>query len=304
MTDAARSLVVVADDGGVDAPRDEGILEAVDGGMVRAVALLAQGPHAERLAADLRRRPGVDAVLHLNLTFGAPLAGPAPTLTGRDGRFLRSKRAFWARAAAGRVDAGEVLREAAAQMALLREWGLRPVGVNGHNHVHLLPGVRDGVARLLAAEPGEPWVRVPAEAPPPPGTPPVCEPAMPCDEKDLDAPARALRTAGHPALAALRALAASVVHRLPGRVRFADAFLGCAFACSGSAEVLEHGLRAAEGPVVELMVHPGRRAPRSVPFSRDPRREVEREVLLSARLRDAVAAAGLTPRPFSAVPPA
>jgi predicted glycoside hydrolase/deacetylase ChbG (UPF0249 family) len=85
---------------------------------------------------------------------------------------------------------------------------------------------------------------------------------------------------GHTALASVRVLAAATVHGLPGRVRFADTFLGFAFGSTGSRAVLEAGLRAAPGPVVELMVHPGRaddEAP--TPFGRSPHREAEREVL-------------------------
>lgn len=87
---------------------------------------------------------------------------------------------------------------------------------------------------------------------------------------------------------------------LPPRVRFADSFLGFAFACSGSAAALEAGLRTVQGGVVELMVHPGRSDPRArSSFARDPARESERKVLLSDDFREAVAAAGFAPASFA-----
>ncbi len=281
MADAARALVVVADDGGADAPRDRGILETVDAGPVRSVSVLANGPDAGALAAELRKRPGVSVLLHLNLTEGAALAGPAPTLTDPGGRFPGDKQAVWHRAHGGLLDPAAVEREVLAQVARLRALGLDPVGLNGHNHVHVLPGVREGVARALHREQGLRWIRVPSE-PEPPASFAGCvsEPAMPHPERALDPVALRMVERGHTALASVRVLAAATVHSLPGRIRFADAFLGFAFACSGSREVLEESLRAVEGRTVELMVHPGRIGEASsTRFSRDPLRDREREVL-------------------------
>lgn len=294
---ADRSLIVVADDGGADAPRDRGILEAVDAGLVRNVSVIPNGADAEALAAELRRRPGVSVLLHLNLTEGPALAGPAPSLTGREGRFPGDKQAVWHRAHGGLVDPAEVEREALAQAARLRALGLEPVGLNGHNHVHVLPGVREGVVRVLGREPGIRWIRVPAEPEPPESFAGcVSEPAMPCPERSLDGIAERMLRRGHTALASLRVLAAETVHGLPGRVRFADAFLGFAFGCSGSREVLEEALRSVEGRVVELMVHPGRvDASSERTFSRNPLREREREVLCDPGFARFVRGAGFSP---------
>ncbi|MCK6479201.1 MAG: ChbG/HpnK family deacetylase [Planctomycetes bacterium] len=297
-----RSLLVVADDGGMDGPRDQGILEVLEAGLVRNVSVVANGAHAASLAVSLRAFPGVSVVLHLNLTEGRPLAGPAATLTGPDGLFLGDKRAFWDRAHEGGVDPAEVAREAAAQVALLREFGLEPAGLNGHNHVHVLPGVREGVRDLLARDLGIGWVRIPAEPEPPPDSPtgPVDGPAMPFHAADLDETGQRMLRYGHRALASLRALATRTAMTLPPRVRFADSFLGFAFACSGSAAALEAGLRTVQGGVVELMVHPGRSDPRArSSFARDPARESERKVLLSDDFREAVAAAGFAPASFA-----
>jgi len=280
----------------VDGPRDEGILACLDAGVVRNVAVLANGPHLEPLARAIRDRPGVGVVLHLNLTEGTALAGPASTLTDREGRFPGDKRAVWESAHRGRLDPAEVAREAAAQWARLREAGLDPVGLNGHNHVHVLPGIREGMVRALPPEPVHPWIRVPACATlPPSGAPPVCEPAMPCRERDMDGIAHRLRDAGHPALAALRTLAAATVHALPGRARFADAFLGCAFAANADPAPLAENLRRVAGDTVELMVHPGRRHAAGVEFSRGENREREVAVLTSPEFAEAVQAAGFTP---------
>ncbi len=298
VTPMKRSLVVVADDGGADAARDRGILECLDAGIVRNASVLANGPDAEALAAELGRRPGVSVLLHLNLTEGMALAGPASTLTDPTGRFPGDKQAVWHRAHGGLLDPGEVEREAAAQVARLRALGLRPAGLNGHNHVHVLPGVREGLLRLMDRDRTLRWVRIPAEPEPPASfSGCVAEPAMPCPERALDAVSQAMLRRGHTALAALRVLAAATVHGLPGRARFADSFLGFAFACSGSREVLEEALRTVEGPVVELMVHPGRPAESGAgPFSRSPLRDLERQVLCDPGFARFVREAGYEPR--------
>jgi predicted glycoside hydrolase/deacetylase ChbG (UPF0249 family) len=295
---AARTLVVVADDGGSDPARDRGILEAVDAGVVRTVSVLANGPTVEPLAAELRRRPGVSVLLHLNLTEGPALAGASPTLTGPDGKFPGDKQAVWHRAHGGLLDPGAIGREAMAQAARLRALGLGPVGLNGHNHVHVLPGVRDAVAGLLVREPWLRWVRIPSEpAPPPSFEGCVDEPAMPCAERALDHVAEEMLHRGHTALAALRVLSAATVHVLPGRVRFADAFLGFAFGCSGSREVLEASLRGADAGLVELMVHPGRPADAApTPFGRSPLRDREREVLCDPAFARFLRETGFEPR--------
>lgn len=292
-----RSLVVVADDGGADAARDRGILECLDAGLVRNVSVLANGPDAGPLAAEIRRRPGVSVLLHLNLTEGAAQAGPSPTLTDAAGRFPGDKQAVWHRAHGGLLDPAAVEREGLAQVARLRALGLEPAGLNGHNHVHVLPGAREGVARLLSREPALRWVRVPAEPEPPASFAGcVAEPAMPCPEKALDHVAEAMLRRGHTALAALRVLAAATVHVLPGRARFADAFLGFAFACSGERGVLEEALRSVEGSVVELMVHPGRPAEGAAgAFSRSPIRDRERQVLCDHAFARFVRDAGFEP---------
>ena len=120
---------------------------------------------------------------------------------------------------------------------------------------------------------------------------------MPLPERALDPVARRMLEGGHAALASVRVLAAATVHGLPGRVRFSDTFLGFAFACSGSGEVLVRALREAPGKVVELMVHPGRPDPAALtPFGRAPLREREREVLCSPGFADAVREAGFEPR--------
>ena len=85
--------------------------------------------------------------VHLNLCEGRPLAGGA-TLTDADGRFL-PKRVLAARALTGKLSLTELEAEVAAQIALLRDCGVRISHLDGHKHLHQLPIVCSAVANVL-----------------------------------------------------------------------------------------------------------------------------------------------------------
>jgi predicted glycoside hydrolase/deacetylase ChbG (UPF0249 family) len=104
----------------------------------------------------LARARGLDLGLHVNLTEGRALAGPQRTLTDADGLFRYRKEELWRRAAAGEVDPTEVSREVTAQWERAEALGLEATHVDGHNHVHLLPGA-------LEALPAGVFVRVPVD---------------------------------------------------------------------------------------------------------------------------------------------
>jgi predicted glycoside hydrolase/deacetylase ChbG (UPF0249 family) len=155
-------LVVTADDLGVDAPRNRGIIEAIEAGVVTGVSLIANGPALDdgltRLAAV--HRP-VSVGLHLNLSEGRPIVRGLTRLVTPDGRFhgkLEARRLL------GQVDdpilAREVAVEIEAQTDRLEGAGLELDHLNGHQHVHLFPAVT-ALAADLASRRGISWFRIP-----------------------------------------------------------------------------------------------------------------------------------------------
>lgn len=154
-------VVFCADDLGMGAEVDAGIVRAVEAGVVREASLCvtAGGDEAalSRLA-HLRDRVGLG--LHLCMTFGRALTGAIPGLTDRSGRFVGLGSAL-AATALGRPSAELVERELRAQLARLAELGVEATHLNGHHHVHVLPVVRDAVLRVVSEQPGL-HVRVPA----------------------------------------------------------------------------------------------------------------------------------------------
>jgi predicted glycoside hydrolase/deacetylase ChbG (UPF0249 family) len=279
-----RRLVVNADDAGLDPARDAAILAAADRGVVRSASVVANGPTAEAFVAAARRVPGLSIGLHVNLTTGRALAGRAFTLTEPDGSFLGRKDLVWRRAVDGQVDAREVEEEVLAQWRRLKALGAEPDHVDGHHHVHVLPGIAEGVVGALLALRAHAFVRVPAEAMPPAGTPHVSEPAIPLGTTVLSRARLAQMQAGHGAIAAIGAHADAFRGFLRKGLRTTEGFTGLAFGVAPSAAALRALVAAAPGGTVEAMAHPGRVDGLGA-FSSDARRDEEALVLRDPALR-------------------
>ncbi len=161
MTDAPR-LVVNADDFGLSAGVNRGILEAYAAGVVSSVSVLVNAPGWTDAVQRLRDLgPGLGVGLHVNLTMGRPVSWGGGLCDARSGRF-HTLPALVARALAGRLDPGDVAIECAAQLARLRNAGLIVTHLDSHRHVHVLPGVWGAVVEAARAA-GVPVVRVPLE---------------------------------------------------------------------------------------------------------------------------------------------
>ena len=250
------ALLVNADDAGLHRDTDDAILRCAAAGVLRNATVVASGPTAREF---LRRAPHarLDPGLHFNLTEGRALAGPATTLTDAEGAFLGPKSAVWERAVAGGLDTAEVRAEIEAQLDAFRASGLEPSHVDGHNHVHLFPAVREALADLL---PGA-WFRTPVEPD--------------CERKDLpDLGPAFWEWAGDRS----------------GPWPRTEAFGGYGFCHQPSLETFLAPLKGDFG-LAEIMVHPGRR-PGST-FGSAPQRGRETDVLCSRGLGAALARRGI-----------
>lgn len=150
---AGRPLILCADDYGLAPGVDRGILELLAAGRLSAVSCMTATPHWPEAAARLGPwRDRIDLGLHLTLTDQEP-AGSAPHLAP-DGRLpsLGRLARTLLRDPAARAEAAEQL---ARQLeAFERALGRPPDHIDGHQHVHVLPGVREAVieaARRIAA---------------------------------------------------------------------------------------------------------------------------------------------------------
>lgn len=150
----ARSLIITADDLGIDAERNRGILEAHQRGVVTSVSVLANGPALEDAVARLKAAPSLATGIHVNVTEGKPLAEGHSTIVGPDGSLL-GKEALRSIVEQGgwrsKIDPAELFREAVAQVKRLRALGLKIAHLDGHQHMHVYPVVRDQIARAAGS---------------------------------------------------------------------------------------------------------------------------------------------------------
>jgi predicted glycoside hydrolase/deacetylase ChbG (UPF0249 family) len=161
-----RALIVTADDVGLHPAMTLGAVHAHHEGIVTACSVAGAGAALDHAALALRRCPHLDVGVHLMLTGARPVADPGrvPGLTTRRGTFLKGPREFVARWTCGRIAPGEVEIELRAQIERVIGAGLAPCHLNGHQHLHVLPGVF-GVVVRLALEYRIPYVRIPDDRP-------------------------------------------------------------------------------------------------------------------------------------------
>ena len=143
-------IVLCADDYGIAPGVGHAIRHLLSLGRLSATSCMAASPHWPEEAAALRPFAGrADVGLHLTLTDQRPL-GVMPR-TARHGR-LPSLFRLAVLAFARRLDRDEVKAELTRQLdAFEKAFGHPPTHLDGHQHVHQLPIVRDVVLELYAA---------------------------------------------------------------------------------------------------------------------------------------------------------
>lgn len=154
-----RVVVFNADDFGLTAGTNAGIVGAFLRGVVRSTSLMATTPGFDDAVALARAHPDLDLGVHLALTGVSPLLPPEriPSLVGSDGRFPPLK-VWLGRAFLKRLNPAEVGAELRAQLRRALETGLRFSHIDGHHHAHVFAPVAR-VVGALAREFGIPIVR-------------------------------------------------------------------------------------------------------------------------------------------------
>jgi chitin disaccharide deacetylase len=162
-----KTLIVNADDFGLTEGVNEGIIRAHRNGLVTSTTLMANGEAFESAVAISRRAPQLGIGVHLNLTQGRPVAPPPqiPTLVGPNGHFHMTPSGLLWGLTTRQVELGEIETELRAQVSKVLAAGIRPTHLDGHKHVHVLPGISEVVIRL-AQDYGIQSVRCPIETAP------------------------------------------------------------------------------------------------------------------------------------------
>lgn len=147
----AKPLVLLtADDYAMTDGVSRAIEELADRRLLSATGVMVNTAHWPAHAARIRdRRDRVAVGLHLNLTLGAPL-GPMPRLA--PGGVLPPIGALTRAAFLRTISIDEIAAETTRQLAAFEAaLGFPPDYVDGHQHAHALPGVRQGVLTAISA---------------------------------------------------------------------------------------------------------------------------------------------------------
>ncbi len=281
-----KNLIVNADDLGWTEGVNRGIAEAHRNGIVTSASLLANGSAFAEAVELARGNPRLGVGVHLNLSNGAPVAGreAVPSLVTAAGEFAEGPESLLLKIAMRGLAPSEVEREWEAQIRKVREAGVPVTHLDGHKHVHMLPGLFE-IALRLAKRHGIGAIRVSHET-------------------------SYLRTA----LSAGGELRASVVLKQGVQARglkllahdardkaeragitTADYFCGIAQTGELTKEGVARLLRSLPEGTTELMCHPGYvdEQLRAAPTRLQGSREKEVEILTDAEIRNLVASQGI-----------
>lgn len=318
-------VILHSDDLGITRQSSSLLLETWRSGGLDGFSVIANGDATDWVREELARdrdRPARIAV-HFNLTEGSASSreGSLDELTDGEGRFRHGFVGLIGIALLGSAAqrlrlAAQVEQECRAQIRAVRAiCGDRPVlALDGHNHVHMIPGLFAAVARAAVAE-GVTEIRISDE--PFHVAEPWRDPWRPFWWINLlkYLLLRELSRRVHP-------LAAAAGLRAPGRL------IGVLYTGHMTAQRAQRGIAAAQArsaEAVEVVFHVGRASPEECgrwrgatssysklysSFHLSPWRDVERaQVRLLAGQRPASGAAGagdssLAGRPSASAPPA
>lgn len=153
-----KPLIISADDFAQSPAIDGGILDLIKKGRLTATSCLTMSPHwpaaAKNLTPEIRAQANIG--LHLDFTlFGQPLRLSLPAVMLK---------------ALGRQLPASAIRESIRMQltAFEHALGTPPDYIDGHQHVHQLPQIRDELIAEVSAryQTNKPWIRISKPMPP------------------------------------------------------------------------------------------------------------------------------------------
>ena len=139
-----------ADDFGLTSGVNRAIRELHAAGAVTSATLMARAKASDEAIDIARWTPTLGVGCHIVLVDGEPALSAARVKTlvnGKTGKLWPTLSAFVPRLLAGRIDVAEIEAEAAAQIALLADRGVKLTHVDTHKHTHMFPAVLRAVLR-------------------------------------------------------------------------------------------------------------------------------------------------------------
>jgi predicted glycoside hydrolase/deacetylase ChbG (UPF0249 family) len=158
-----RHIWLCADDYGISPGVNAAIRELIIGGRINATSAMVAAPHFNSgEAAALDRVNAVErrAALGLHVTLTSPFQPLSADFSPlRNGRFLPLNDLLRG-ATARRLRSKFLIAEIGGQLRAFADiFGRLPDFLDGHQHVHLFPQIRDAFLRVVAQEAPYAWVR-------------------------------------------------------------------------------------------------------------------------------------------------
>ncbi len=165
----SRRIWLCADDYGIAPGVNAAIRDLIAGGRLNATSVMVVAPsfgraEATALAQLNANKPRAAVGLHLTLT--APFRPLTPSYRPLRGGAFPPLSAMLAAAFLRRLEAASLAAEVEAQIGAFRAaFGRAPDFIDGHQHVHLLPQVRDAVLTACCLLAPAAWMRQCGRAP-------------------------------------------------------------------------------------------------------------------------------------------
>ncbi len=281
-----KNLIVNADDLGWTDGVNRGIVEAFHHGIVTSTSLLANGAAFAGGVEAARSAPGLGVGVHLNLSDGRPVADreTVTSLLNKDGEFAGGPENLLLRRARRGLLLAEVENEWDAQIQKVRDAGISPTHLDGHKHVHMLPGLFE-IALKLAKRHDIGAIRVALEAS-------SLRAALSSGSKQN---AGVVMKQGVQARG-LKLLARDARERAEhAGISTADYFCGIAQTGELTREGVEQFVKSLPDGTTELMCHPGYAdaALQKTPTRLQDSRQTELQILTDTGIRNVVASMGI-----------
>lgn len=281
-----KNLIVNADDLGWTEGVNLGIVETFRRGIVTSTSLLANGAAFADGVKAARSAPSLAVGVHLNLSDGAPVADPqsVSSLLNGEGNFAAGPQSLLLKRARRGLILEQVEEEWNAQIRKVLDAGIQPTHLDGHKHVHMLPGLFE-IALRLAKKHGIGAIRVSLEES-------SLRAALSCGPKQH---AVALVKQGVQARG-LKLLARDAREQAASAgIATADYFCGIAQTGQWTREGVAQFLKALPEGTTELMCHPGYadEALEKTATRLKASRQSELEILTNTEIRNLVASRGI-----------
>ncbi|HEY4484395.1 MAG TPA: ChbG/HpnK family deacetylase [Candidatus Paceibacterota bacterium] len=144
-------LRTIADDLGLHKSVNSGIVFLLREGKIDGASLMANGEEFEDAVRQCLENKLSNVGVHLNLVEQQSVLSGKP--------MLKNHRVFFIKYILGLVKKEILRKELEAQVKKIVQAGIKPIFLNGNQHLHLLPGIMDITIRL-AKEYQIPYIRI------------------------------------------------------------------------------------------------------------------------------------------------